>query len=52
MLSVREANRSIDEFVKKLEAALIANQFGKRGVHDFRQKANQLANGGANHQTP
>ena len=40
MLYVRETNSPIEEVVKKLEAAAIANQFGVLGVHDLRQKMN------------
>ncbi len=40
MLYVREAQGSIDEVGKKLEAAAAENKFGVLGVHDLKQKMN------------
>ena len=40
MLYVREASGLIDEVAKKLEDAVVANQFGVLGVHDLKQKMN------------
>jgi uncharacterized protein (DUF302 family) len=40
MLYVQEANGSIDDISKKLEAAAAANSFGVLGVHDLKQKMN------------
>ena len=40
MLYVREAQGSIDEVAKKLEAAAADNKFGVLGVHDLKQKVN------------
>ena len=40
MLYVREAQGSIDEVARKLEAAAAENKFGVLGVHDLKQKMN------------
>jgi uncharacterized protein (DUF302 family) len=40
MVYVREANGSVDEVLKRLEAAAAANKFGVLGVHDLKQKMN------------
>lgn len=40
MLYVREANSPIEQVIKKLEAAAIANQLGVLGIHNLKQKMN------------